>query len=61
MVTWSKRHGFEPCPIIYFVFSNRVRAIAAAMGLRPVIWSRNPQTGLTFDTGGIAFSRFLFG
>lgn len=30
---------------------NRVRAISVAMGLTPVIWTRNNATGLTFDTG----------
>jgi peptidoglycan/xylan/chitin deacetylase (PgdA/CDA1 family) len=30
---------------------QRVRAISIAMGLTPVIWTRNNQTGLTFDTG----------
>jgi len=35
----------------YGDIDNRVRTIAAAMGLRPVIWTRNSQTGATFDTG----------
>jgi len=29
---------------------NRVRAISLAMGMRPIIWTRNPQTGEQFDT-----------
>jgi len=29
---------------------NRVRAISLAMGMRPIIWTRNPKTGEQFDT-----------
>jgi hypothetical protein len=29
---------------------NRVRAIALSMGLRPIIWTRHPQTLAQFDT-----------
>jgi len=29
---------------------NRVRAISLAMGMRPIIWTRNPTTGEQFDT-----------
>jgi len=62
MVTLSKRYGFKRCSNIdySFVFSERVRAISIAMGLRPVIWTRLSPT-VTFDTGGTYsyyFSKF---
>lgn len=35
----------------YGDIDNRVRAIGVAMGLTPVIWTRNRQTRSAFDTG----------
>lgn len=37
------------------MISDRVRAISAAMGLTPVIWTRISPTA-TFDTDGASFS-----
>jgi len=34
----------------YGDIDNRVRAISLAMGMRPIIWTRNPQDGAQFDT-----------
>ncbi|KAF8482268.1 hypothetical protein JB92DRAFT_3036334 [Gautieria morchelliformis] len=34
----------------YGDMDDRVRAIALGMGMEPIIWTRNPQTGDQFDT-----------
>jgi len=34
----------------YGDIDNRVRAISLAMGMRPIIWTRNPADGAQFDT-----------
>jgi hypothetical protein len=56
MVISSKAQFFRvqayfPPLTIYFIDSNRVRAISLAMGLQPVMWTR-VSVSETFDTGG---------
>jgi len=53
----SQNHTFGLCPNIRYV-DDRVRAIAMAMGLVPIMWTRTPE-GVSFDTFGTLIEKPL--